>query len=170
MVPEPYTYVNGVEEVKAIIDDAGAFVLDTNMNTGRIHRSLYVDVRDAVSGDGPPDHPNWTLGYGWVDAYVITTEGALSAMRVDDSRPVGLAVNFPYWSLHFRFAPAETDTDPVQVTCVGAPASGSSCDTWDIEAVPETRAKLLLVSRKGQTEDYGNFFMPFKLTVRALPR
>jgi hypothetical protein len=173
IVPFPYTYINGVEEVKAIIDAAGEFVLDTNTNTGRIHRSLYVDVRDAVPpGKGPPDHPNWELlGYGWVDAYVITREGAFTGMRYGDApRSVGLAVNFPYWSLHFGFSSSEeTDTDKVQVTCMGSLSSDSPCDTWEIEAVPPaTRAKLLLVSRKGQTEDYGNFYMPFKLTVRKL--
>jgi hypothetical protein len=31
-------------------------------------------------------------------------------------------------------------------------------------------AKLLKVSGKGQTEDHGNFYMPFKLTVRTLAR
>ena len=165
----PFPYTNGVGEVKVILDAAGEFVLDTNTNTGRISRSLYVDVRDAVSGDGPPDHPNWAVGYGWVDAYVITTGGAFSAMHSGESRVVGLAVHFPYWSIHFRYLPAETDTDPVQVTCVGAISSDSPCDTWDIEAVPPyTKAKLLLVSRKGQTEDYGNFYMPFKVTVRKL--
>ena len=167
-----FAYTNGVGEVKVIIDAAGEFVLDTNTNTGRINRSLYVDFRASDPPEaGPPHHDNWTLGYGWVDAYVITAGGAFSAMRYgDDARWVGLAVNFPYWSIHFRYLPSETDTDQVQVTCVGAPAPGSPCDTWEIDAFPNTRAKLLLVSRKGQTEDYGDFFMPFKLRVSALPR
>lgn len=79
-------------------------------------------------------------------------------------------MNFPYWSIHFGFSLSETDTDTVEVTCVGPPSSGSPCDTWEIEAVRETKAKLLLVSRKGQTEDYGNFYMPFKLTLHELTR
>ncbi len=165
----PFPYTNGVGEVKVIIDAAGEFVLDTNTNTGRISRSLYVDFRASdPPGEGLPDHPSWELlGYAWVDAYMITAGGAFTTMRPGDTRPVGLAVHFPYWSVHFGYLSSEEDTDKVQVTCMSATPAGQ-CDTWEIEAFPDTTAKLLLVSRKGQTEDYGNYFMPFKLTVSRL--
>ncbi len=170
----PFAYTNGVEAVKVIIDAAGEFVLDTNTNTGRIHRSLYVDFRVSDPSDaGLPDHPNWELlGYAWVDAYMITAGGGFNAMHYGDPpKSVGLAVNFPSWSVHFRYLPSESemDTVPVQVTCIGT-TPGSPCDTWEIEAFSNTTAKLLLVSSKGQTKDYGNYFMPFKLTVYTLPR
>jgi hypothetical protein len=167
----PFPYTNGVNEVRAIIDAAGEFVLDTNTNTGRINRSLYVDFRASDPPEaGLPHHKNWeALGYGWVDAYVITAGGGFTAMRYGDAaRWVGLAVNFPYWSVHFGYLPSETDTDRVRVTCVGPAGPGKPCELWDIEALADTTAKLLLVSRKGQTEDYGNYFMPFKVTVRRL--
>ncbi len=165
----PFPYTNGVEGVKAIIDATGEFVLDTNTNTGRIHRSLYVDFRASDPAEaGLPDHPNWELlGYAWVDAYMITAGGALTTMRPGETRFVGLAVNFPSWSVQFGYLPSEIDTVPVQVTCI---APGSPCTAWEIEVSPKTTAKLLLVSSKGQTEDYGNYFMPFKLTVHTLPR
>jgi hypothetical protein len=169
MVPYPYTYLNGSDEVKVVIDSSGEFILDTNTNSGRIYRSLYVDISDPVS-PGQPFPPAFALGYGWVDAYVVTQAGGLSAMVSGSSHFAGLAVNFPGWSLRFGLPPGEQDTSLVQVTCVGPAPSGSPCDTWELEAAPTAVAKLLSVSSKGQTKDYGNFYMPFKVTVHKLTR
>jgi len=166
----PFPYTHGVDGVAATINAAGEFQLDTNTDSGRLYRALYLDFGAPVPDDPMPVSPFPMLDFGFVDAYLSTAGGALTTMLAGAARDVGLMVNFPGWSVRFGIAPWDEGTTPVRVTCVGPEAPGSPCDTWELEAFPTAVAKLLKVSRKGQTEDYGNFYMPFKLTVHRLTR
>ncbi len=166
----PFPYTNGVDEVLAVINTAGDFELDTNTNSGRIFRALYLDFGAPVPADPMPISPFPMLDFAFVDAYLSTHDGALPTMVFGTVRDVGLAVNFPGWSVRFGIPPWEANTSTVKATCVGPETPGSPCDTWEIEAAPTAVAKLLKVGRKGQTEDHGNFYMPFKVTVHKLTR
>ena len=68
------------------------------------------------------------------DAYLSTQDGAPPTMRSDTVRDVGLAVNFPGWSVRFGMPPWDEGTTPVRATCVGPETPDSPCDTWELEA------------------------------------
>jgi hypothetical protein len=59
-----FAYADAVDAVRAVINAAGNFELDTNTNAGRIYRALYVDFGDPVPATPllPPRSPCWSTG------------------------------------------------------------------------------------------------------------
>ena len=153
------TYVNGMDDVKAIIDRAGDFDLDTNMGGGPTLRRPYLDFGAPASAGASPPFVSDTVG-----AYLSTGGGALTQMAVGDSAHARLNVNFSAVGLGWfiRFDPTQYQgTSTVLVSRVSA-------DTWVILAAPTDIGKLHGYSTKGKmvSLDHGNFFLPFLLTVR----
>ncbi len=167
----PFPYENRIDGVAAAMTAGGDFELDTNTSAGRTYRTLFIDFGLPVPADPLPGSPFPMFTYAYVDAYLTTYGGSLHTMiSGEPPRAIGLMVNFPGWSLRFGIPPWDAGTSLVQVTCVGPAIPGSPCATWEIEGSPTTVGKLLKVSRKGQTEEFGNFYMPFQFTIQSGPQ
>ena len=151
------SYEDGLQIVKAIIDRQGDFDLDTNAGGGPGARTVFLDFSAAASiGANPP----FTSGY--VDGYLSTGGGGLPQMAVGSFRRMRLHVSLPGYFLDFN-PNAFPDTSNVLVT-------RTAPDAWSIEATSSDIAKLTRITTvRGKTvlTDEGNFFMPFKLTVKT---
>lgn len=150
------SYTDGLQNVKAIIDGVGDFDLDTSAS-GAGTRTVFLDFSmPASTGANPP----FTTGY--MDVYLSTGGGGLPQIAVGFSKSMNIRVNLPGYFLDFN-PNTYPDTANVLVT-------RTASDTWTIEAASTGIAKLQLVTTvRGKTvlTDEGNFFMPFKLTVKT---
>ncbi len=150
-------YVNGVDNVKAILDGRGDFDLDTSVGGLKPIRLLSLDFSQLASSPPPGCNPpiaTPTL----VDVYFSTGVGGLPGLTVGQSVASTLAVHFAGWFL--KFDPS-LGTSTVTVT-------HASTNTWTIEAASNAIALLQKVTQtKGKIvlTPCGTFTMPFEVTV-----
>jgi hypothetical protein len=154
-------YVNGVENVKAILDGRGDFDLDTSVGGLKPIRALSLDFGQPASPPLPGCSPPFATPT-LVDVYLSTGVGGLPAMAVGSSVASSLAVHFGFggtgWFVEFGMVPG---TSTVTVTHV-------TSNTWTIEAASTAIAELQkATTTKGKivTTDCGTFLMPFEVTV-----
>jgi hypothetical protein len=152
-------YIEGVDDVYAIIDVRGDFDMDTGGTPKVVERLLYLDFTSPAS-----QYVNPPFLYGNDSAFMSTGVGDLPLMVVGSSVLSNLAVNFGAagrcWFI--RFNPEKyPGSTKVLITRL-------SEDTWEIEARLTDIAQLLSYSGKGKLvlTNEGYFNMPFKVTVK----
>lgn len=151
-------YVNGQQNIKAIIDGVGDFDLDTS-NAGHGTRTLFIDFTSPASTTATP--PFSTAN---VDVYFSTGGGGLPQMAVGDAKMMHVQIILP-GNYFLEFNPnAQPGSSSVMVTRI-------SSTTWTIEASATSTAELLKnTTSHGKTTvtSEGFFYMPFKITVQEL--
>jgi len=155
-------YINGVDDVYAIIDARGDFDMKTDGWGGTpkvVERMLYLDFQDPAS-----QYFNRPFLWAYEDAFMSTGVGDLPLMGIGSYVSSNLAVNFGASSRGYfiRFNPnTYPGTNWVRITRL-------SEDTWEIEAVYPAIAQLLSYPTKGKfvLTNEGLFCMPFKVTVK----
>ena len=152
-------YVNGQQNIKAIIDGSGNFDLDTSTNGPRNVRTVCLNFSyPASSGATPP------FTSDCVDVYLSTGGNTgLLQMSVGTSEAKHLQIDFPGYFLDFN-SNAQPGSSMVTVT-------RNSQTTWTIEAdYPNAIAQLSKISTvNGKTVfiNEGLFNMPFAITVQT---
>lgn len=152
-------YVNGQQNVKAIIDGVGDFDLDTS-NSGRGGtRTLFVDFTSPASTGATPPFSSAN-----VDVYFSTGGGGLLQMAVGTAKMMNVQIILP-GSYFLEFNPnAHPGSSSVIVT-------RTSSTTWTIEASATSTAQLIQsTTSHGKTTvtSEGFFYMPFQITVQQL--
>jgi hypothetical protein len=155
-------YIEGVDDVHAVIDARGDFDMDTDWYGGTrkvVERLLYLDFTSPAS-----QYFNPPFLYGYDSAFMSTGVGDLPLMEIGLPVPSNLAVNFATagrcWFI--RFNPEKyPGSTKVLITRL-------SEDTWEIEARLTDIAQLLSYSGKGKLvlTNEGYFYMPFKVIVK----
>jgi hypothetical protein len=150
-------YIDGVNDVEAILFEIGNFRLDARMVTVR---QICFDFA------GQPGAPSVTCDDGYITTADPDIEGGLRAMAVGTTMTTRSQTTWVKdgfnWFLRFG-RDCEATTEAANRVSVTHPDS----DTWTIEG---TNATLCKMSVKGRPRGgfVGQFSMPFRLTLRRL--
>ncbi|HET9400334.1 MAG TPA: hypothetical protein VFO34_05240 [Candidatus Acidoferrales bacterium] len=151
-------YVNGQQDIKAIIDGVGDFDLDTS-NAPHGTRTLFIDFTSPASTSATPPFTSAN-----VDVYFSTGGGGLPQMAVGDAKTMHVQIILP-GGYFLEFNPnAQPGSSSVLVT-------RTSSNTWTIEASATSTAQLIQTTTshgKTTVTNDGFFYMPFKITVQQL--
>ena len=152
-------YVNGQQNVKAIIDGVGDFDLDTSSSGRGSTRTLFIDFTSPASTGATPPFSSAN-----VDVYFSTGGGGLLQMAVGSAKMMHVQIILPgYYFLEFNPS-AQPGSSSVLVT-------RTSVSTWTIEASATSTAELIEnTTSHGKTTqtNEGFFYMPFKITIQQL--
>ncbi len=162
-------YIDGLEEVQAVLDQSGDLHVDTAFRTKEPLRKVFLDFRERVA-DGADSNALPFLS-ATIDVFISTStcpkQDRLRAMVEGENLHCNLNVNFvdsgQQWFI--RFAPARyPGTEQVLVTCL----VGNPCSRWVIHGDDgHNIAKLLSAPTRGRfiLADHGNFRLPAELTI-----
>lgn len=165
-------YIDGLEEVQAVLDQSGDLHLDTAFRTKEPLRKVFLDFRERVA-EGTDSNALPFLS-ATIDVFISTStcpkQDRLRAMVEGENLHCNLNFNFAdladsgrQWFI--RFAPADyPGTEQVLVTCL----VGNPCSRWVIHGNDgHNIAKLLSATTRGRLilADHGNFRLPTELTI-----
>jgi hypothetical protein len=150
-------YSNGVDSVRAVVDQRGDIDLGTSFGQGAEVRKLSFDFSQAIEGAVAP------FQKGLEAAFLSTNAGGLLTMTVGDSKASELQVRFTYGGNNWfvRFMPSyDIGTNNVTITH----PTGS---TWVIDTNSAAIAQLVSMPIKGKAvlSNHGRFVMPLSITL-----
>jgi hypothetical protein len=151
-------YTNGVDSVRAVIDQSGDFDLGTSFGPGAEVRKLSFDFSQALEGAVPP------FQQGVEAAFLSTNAGGLLTMTVGASKASELQVSFTYGGNNWfvRFSPSyDSGTNNVTIT-------HPTASTWVIDTNSAAVAALVSLPIKGKPvfSNHGRFVMPLSITLK----
>lgn len=182
-------YLDGVDYVKAVLDQYGQFIFDTNNSRNPAKR--YIDLHftrlyKAVTGDAPPPDPKRNFHFATIKSKFATVDHIkIQEMALNTPQCLALGsgygiLNEPKLSarLSFHRGYEDTDTSPTAYAVVTRTGSieSTGTDTWTIApgGADGTCRNVSLVAKSGDvgavrngdgTLVYGYYHLPFIFTL-----